>query len=162
MDNASANDVLARTLAQLLLKRYGIHFNCENARIRCIAHVINLVVQQILSELSEADNPALADYYKLWNKHLPFHYEPDDDDENCQFSAEAQAASESSEDVIDIDDASAAGSGSEAGDDLEDDADFDMDELNGYPGKTAVQKVCSIAQSLESLNTLNNLPCASS
>ena len=69
MDNASPNDVLARTLRVLLLKRYGIHFTPENGQIRCLAHVVNLIVQKILHELFEADDPALQDYYELFNKH---------------------------------------------------------------------------------------------
>ncbi|GJF00443.1 hypothetical protein PsYK624_167310 [Phanerochaete sordida] len=80
MDNASSNDVLARTLAALLLKRYGIQFSPENGQIRCIAHVVNLVVQQILHTLAEADDPALEDYYESY-KHEPFHYDLEDDDE---------------------------------------------------------------------------------
>lgn len=146
MDNASANDVLARTLAQLLLKRYGIHFNCENARVRCIAHVVNLVVQQILSELSEADDPALADYYALWNKHLPFHYDVDADDENCQFDAEV--ATGGAPDIINLDSAG-ADSGSEL-DDLENaaaDASFDADELKEFQGQTALKKVSNMISS---------------
>ena len=63
MDNASTNDVLAHTLGILLLKRYKIHFSPENGQIRCLAHVVNLVqvVQKILHELFEADDPALQD-----------------------------------------------------------------------------------------------------
>ncbi|TFY53765.1 hypothetical protein EVJ58_g9262 [Rhodofomes roseus] len=42
---------------------------------------LNKILQKILSELFEADDPELIDYYEH-NKHLPFHYNPDDDEEN--------------------------------------------------------------------------------
>jgi hypothetical protein len=45
-----------------------------------MAHVVNLIVQAILVELSEADDPEQDDYY-IPNKHIPFHYDPDDDEE---------------------------------------------------------------------------------
>lgn len=80
MDNASANDVLACTLARLLLQRYGIKFETKNAQIRCLAHVVNLVVQKILSALDEAEDPTDEDYYVL-NKFMDFHYDPADDEE---------------------------------------------------------------------------------
>ncbi len=88
MDNASTNDVLARTLARLLLKRYNIHFTPQNGQIRCLAHVVNLVVQKLLSELLGADDPALDDYYELW-KHLPIHFDVEEED---RAEAEAEAA----------------------------------------------------------------------
>lgn len=81
MDNASANDVLARTLSPLLQQRYGIHFVPENGQIRCLAHVANLVVQVLLKHLDEVpDDPQDDDYYEQ-SKGSPFHYDPDDDDE---------------------------------------------------------------------------------
>ncbi|KAH9855327.1 hypothetical protein C2E23DRAFT_724823, partial [Lenzites betulinus] len=132
MDNASANDVLARTLVQLLLKRYGLHFNCENARIRCIAHVVNLVVQKILSELAEADDPALADYYELWNKHLPFHYDPESDEENEQLDTEK---------AMDGDGADSAPESCSESDNDELNDDLDLDILDGSQGQTALKKV---------------------
>ncbi|KAI1797443.1 hypothetical protein LXA43DRAFT_877707 [Ganoderma leucocontextum] len=90
MDNASVNDALARELARLLLKRYGIAFVPTNAQIHCIAHVVNLVVQQILSNILDIDDPALADYYELYNKHLPFHYDLADDEDLNQWEAEGK------------------------------------------------------------------------
>lgn len=80
MDNASANTVLARTLSGLLMERYGIHFSPENGQIRCLAHVVNLVVQQILSALINADDPTVNDWYLL-HKFLPFHYDVEGDEE---------------------------------------------------------------------------------
>ncbi|KAM5534208.1 hypothetical protein V8D89_012115 [Ganoderma adspersum] len=92
MDNTSINDILTRTLGILLLKCYGIHFTQENGQIRCIVHVVNLVVQKFLSELFEAEDPMLHDYYEEWNKHLPFHYDPDTDEENQRFASEGLRA----------------------------------------------------------------------
>ncbi|THU91229.1 hypothetical protein K435DRAFT_572732, partial [Dendrothele bispora CBS 962.96] len=55
MDNASSCDTMAHALGLLLSKRYSIHFHPENNRIRCLAHVVNLVVQAILKALDEVD-----------------------------------------------------------------------------------------------------------
>ena len=92
MDNASTNDVLARTLARLLLKRYNITFAPQNAQIRCLAHVVNLVVQKIFSELLGVSDPALDDYYELW-KHLPVHFDVEAEDK-AEAEAEAQRRAE--------------------------------------------------------------------
>ena len=109
MDNASTNDILACTLSILLLKCYKIHFSPKNGQIHCLTHVVNLIVQKILHKLFEADDPALQDYYNLYNKHLPFHFDPDTNEENQCFQAEgakdeytdaqqAKATAESSKD----------------------------------------------------------------
>ena len=52
-----------------------------------MAHVVNLIVQAILAELNEADDPEQDDYY-IPNKHIPFHYDPDDDEEVQQMEDE--------------------------------------------------------------------------
>ncbi|EPS96490.1 hypothetical protein FOMPIDRAFT_48168 [Fomitopsis schrenkii] len=62
------------------MERYGIHFSPENGQIRCLAHVVNLVVQQILSALINADDPTVNDWYLL-HKFLPFHYDVEGDEE---------------------------------------------------------------------------------
>jgi len=49
--------------------------------------VVNLIVQALLAALNEADDPEKDDYY-IPNKHLPFHYDPDDDDEVQEMEAE--------------------------------------------------------------------------
>jgi hypothetical protein len=77
-DNASSCDVLARTVGIILLKRYHLGFHEENGRICCLAHVVNLVVQRILSSLGDADDPEKEDYF-LPNKHLPIHCDADQD-----------------------------------------------------------------------------------
>jgi hypothetical protein len=93
MDNASVCDVLARSAGVLLLQKYGLQFHPQNARIRCLAHVVNLVVQAILAELDEADDPEQEDYY-IPNKHIPFHYDLDDDEEVRQMENEADDSGE--------------------------------------------------------------------
>ncbi|KAH9912012.1 ribonuclease H-like domain-containing protein [Fomitopsis serialis] len=94
MDNASTNDVLARTLTGLLLEKYGIHFSPENGQIRCLAHVVNLVVQKILASIIDAEDPDENDWYLL-HKFLPFHYDLEDDDElNAMEEEEAAAMDE--------------------------------------------------------------------
>jgi hypothetical protein len=61
-----------------LREKFDIQFVPENSQIRCLAHIVNLVVQKLLSTLNEATDPDLEDYY-LRNKDLPFHYDPEDD-----------------------------------------------------------------------------------
>lgn len=98
MDNASANDVFARTLSPLLQQLYGIHFVPENGQIRCLAHVVNLVVQTFLKHLDEVpDSPQDDDYYEQ-NKSAPFHYNPDDDEELC--AMESEDARKNDEDAV--------------------------------------------------------------
>jgi hypothetical protein len=87
MDNASVCDVLARAAGIMLLKKYGLQFHPQNARICCLAHVVNLIVQCLLALLNEAEDPEMDDYY-IPNKHLPFHYDPDDDEEVQQMEGE--------------------------------------------------------------------------
>src|ERR1700683_3611977 len=87
MDNGSVCDVLARSAGVLLLQKYSLQFHAQNAQIRCMAHVVNLIVQAILAELNEADDPEQDDYY-IPNKHIPFHYDPDDDEEVQQMEDE--------------------------------------------------------------------------
>jgi len=97
MDNASVCDVLASSAGILLLQKYGIQFHAQNARIRCMAHVVNLIVQAILAELNEADDPEQDDYY-IPNKHIPFHYDPDDDEEVQQMENEEDNEEDGGED----------------------------------------------------------------
>ena len=62
-----------------------------------MAHVVNLIVQAILTELNEADNPEQDDYY-IPNKHIPFHYDPDDDEEVQQMESEEDGEEDGGED----------------------------------------------------------------
>ncbi|KAJ7660882.1 hypothetical protein DFH06DRAFT_988730, partial [Mycena polygramma] len=60
--------------------QFDIQFVPDNSQIRCLAHIVNLVVQKLLAALEEAADPDIEDYY-LPHKDLPFHYDPDDDPE---------------------------------------------------------------------------------
>ena len=59
------------TVAQILLAKYRIP-QSPNLHIRCICHVVNLVVQAILATLGKADDPDKVDYFTL-NKEQPLH-----------------------------------------------------------------------------------------
>ncbi|KAJ7796917.1 hypothetical protein B0H14DRAFT_2619494 [Mycena olivaceomarginata] len=61
LDNASANNVLLQALAWLLMSKFDIQFVPANSKIRCIAHVVNLVVQRLLAALDDAEDPDTAD-----------------------------------------------------------------------------------------------------
>lgn len=65
-------------MSRILREKFDIQFVPDNSQIRCLAHVVNLVVQKLLSMLDEADDPDVEDYY-IPNKDLPFHYDPKDD-----------------------------------------------------------------------------------
>ena len=87
-DNASANDVLVATVARCLLMRYGIPPS-DNFHIRCLAHVVNLIVQAILSALGEADNPDACDYYELNKKNTDaVHLDADADPDQVELDTE--------------------------------------------------------------------------
>ncbi|KAJ3831358.1 hypothetical protein F5878DRAFT_549656, partial [Lentinula raphanica] len=87
MDNASACDTLADALGKLLHDKYGIHFHSENNRIRCLAHVVNLVVQAILKALDEAESSDDVDYFLL-NKDQPIHYNEEEDEQLKEMEGE--------------------------------------------------------------------------
>jgi hypothetical protein len=55
--------------------------------IRCIAHVINLVVQALLAAMDEADDPAVVDYFTL-HRDAPIHYNIDEDQDQAALEAE--------------------------------------------------------------------------
>ncbi|KAJ7572408.1 hypothetical protein C8J56DRAFT_709855, partial [Mycena floridula] len=78
-DNASINNVLIATVSRCLLAKYGIPMN-DTIQIRCLCHVVNLVVQDILASLGEADDPDICDYHAI-NKDKPVHFDPDTDEE---------------------------------------------------------------------------------
>ena len=99
MDNAANCDTLAQYLGLLLWDKYKIHFHPENNRIRCLAHVVNLVVQAILKELDEAEAAELHDYY-LDNKDAPLHYDEDEDEDLMAMEAEMDVEVN---DVVNID-----------------------------------------------------------
>lgn len=105
-DNAAPNDVLIRVLSRILREKFDIQFVPENSQIRCLAHVVNLVVQKILATLNEADDPEVVDYY-LPNKDLPIHYSPDDDPnlrdlENEQFPSTPEEEDEEEDPELEV------------------------------------------------------------
>jgi len=86
-DNASVNDVIVATVGRCILARYGIPYT-PDMHIRCIAHVINLIVQAFLAALDEADNPDDIDYYEFM-KDLPIHYNVDEDQDQIALDNES-------------------------------------------------------------------------
>ncbi|KAJ3747488.1 hypothetical protein DFH05DRAFT_1393207, partial [Lentinula detonsa] len=86
-DNASVNDIVVATVARSILTRYGIEWN-PDGHIRCIAHVINLAVQDALASMDEADWSDNFDYFAL-NKDAPIHYDVEADEEQIAMEAEA-------------------------------------------------------------------------
>jgi len=80
------NDVLIATVSRILLARYGVP-ESPNHHIRCLCHVVNLVVQDILAALGEADDPDEYDYFLL-NKDQPFHLDIDTDPDQLALDGE--------------------------------------------------------------------------
>lgn len=89
MDNTSVNEVLATTLATLMLQHYQLKFIPENGYIHCLDHVISLVVQALMNALEEAKDPGVLDYHGP-NKKYPSHYSEDDDEALREFEAEIE------------------------------------------------------------------------
>ncbi len=58
-DNASNNDTFIRSL-EVTCSAEGIEFKAEKQHVRCLAHIINLAVQQALKSL-EAEGAATDD-----------------------------------------------------------------------------------------------------
>jgi len=78
--------MLIATVACILLAKYGI-LESTNLQIRCTCHVVNLVVQDILAALGEADDPDDIDYYLL-NKEQPFHLDINTDSDQVELDNE--------------------------------------------------------------------------
>ena len=63
-DNASNNDTFIRALSNTCAEE-GIAFNAENNHVRCLAHVMNLAAQLLLSTLKASavnENELLNNY----------------------------------------------------------------------------------------------------
>ncbi|KAH9017907.1 hypothetical protein EDB84DRAFT_1239632, partial [Lactarius hengduanensis] len=71
---------------------YGAPFHPDNSHIRCLAHVVNIVVQKILSVAKEVDDPEIQDYYERLNKQFPVHYDLGEDEELQDFENEDDSA----------------------------------------------------------------------
>lgn len=130
MDNAQVNYVMAQFLSKLLYELYGIHFSPDNQFIRCLAHVVNLIVQAILHFIDEADDPNIEDWF-IPNKNLPYHYRVEDDEEQKTMEAEAEDAELEEQDEL-IPDANDA-----------DNDDMDQIEIKAAAKSSPVQKVTS-------------------
>lgn len=93
------NDVVIATVSRILLAKYGIPPS-PNLHIRCMCHIVNLVVQAILAALGEADDPDKVDYYTL-NKEQPLHLDIDADPDQVELDKEVfqDDAEDDSDDV---------------------------------------------------------------
>ena len=78
--------MIIQTIAHICLAKYGI-LESPNLHIRCVCHIINLVMQTILAALGEADDPDDIDYYVL-NKEQSLHLDIDTDPEQCELDEE--------------------------------------------------------------------------
>lgn len=86
-DNASVDDTIVGFAARALLAKYGIPAN-PNLHVRCLCHVVNLVVQAILHELCEAEDPDEMDYFEVIGKQNPVHLDPQEDAEQKEMDRE--------------------------------------------------------------------------
>ncbi|KAJ3851045.1 hypothetical protein EV368DRAFT_83909 [Lentinula lateritia] len=99
-DNASVNNVLVATVARCVLACYGVEWN-PDGHIRCIAHVINLTVQDLLASMDEAEWSSNVNYYEL-NKDAPFHYSVDEDVKQIALEAEGDSEQVDGEEDVEI------------------------------------------------------------
>ncbi|KAH9011702.1 hypothetical protein EDB83DRAFT_2171948, partial [Lactarius deliciosus] len=83
------------------MELYGVPFHPNNSHIRCLAHVVNLVAQKILSVAKEVDDPEFQDYYEHLNKQFPVHYDPDSDEELRDFENEEDDETKAQSDLSD-------------------------------------------------------------
>src|ERR1700761_9287523 len=107
---------------------YGVPFHPNNSHIHCLAHVVNLVVQKMLSVAKEVDDPEFQDYYEHLNKQFPVHYDLDSDEELHDFESEE-------------DDGSKAQSNLDLSDGL---VDQESGEQDRFDGMGAIEKVCLV------------------
>ena len=139
LDNAATNTVLVATLTKLLNEKLEIPFNAENSQIRCLAHVVNLIVQKILAYIQEADDPDVVDYFKE-NGELPVHVDEDEDEEAITFEEE--------------------GAAEQKGNAMEDDSDDEETggELSGLNMDEVMADIRASAQNLSALKKVCEIP----
>jgi hypothetical protein len=80
---------------------YGIPFHPNNSHIHCLAHVVNLVIQKMLSVAKDDNDPDLQDYYESLDKQFPVHYNLDHDNELHDFENEDDDGSKAQGDLSD-------------------------------------------------------------
>ena len=130
LDNVSSNTVLSRIVGNKLMELYGVPFHPNNSHIRCLAHVVNLVVQKMLSVAKEVDDPEFQDYYEQLNKQFPVHYDLASDEELRDFESEEDDRSKAQ---VDLSDGL---------------VDQDSGEQDHFAGMGAIEKVRSICTTL--------------
>lgn len=67
-----------------------------------MAHVLNLIVQVMLASLDEARDPDEEDYF-VPNKHLPFHYDPNNDADLLELEQEQDDDENAKNDDLELD-----------------------------------------------------------
>ncbi len=75
MNNVFNNDIMMRAIAQNLKKVDGIHYDSVEHRLRCLDHIINLVVQIFLfdkhfnSDIDNTVNISFNEELKVFRKY---------------------------------------------------------------------------------------------
>ncbi|KAJ7830794.1 hypothetical protein B0H14DRAFT_3143399 [Mycena olivaceomarginata] len=130
-------------------EKFNIQFVPENSQIRCLAHVVNLVVQKILATFNEAEDPTNDDYY-AHNKDVPLHYDPEQDPDQLELDNEV-FSEPNTRDATDSGDEAANDSDSDGdadarGLDMEFDLDFlgeEAENLRNLTLRLMTIKICS-------------------
>ena len=90
-------------MARCLLAQYGIP-QSSNLHIQCLCHVVNLVVQAILYELGEAEDPEKNNYYAQ-NRDKLVHFDPSTNPDQAESdNKEFDDDSEEEEEPIEVED----------------------------------------------------------
>lgn len=95
-NNASVNDIIVEVAGHIILSKYSVPYTSD-MHIRCIVHVVNLVVQAILAAMNEADDPDDVDYFTLHKGSL-IHYNIDEDDNQAVLESESVSLEAESKD----------------------------------------------------------------
>ena len=73
-DNARNNDTALETISTLLRDTYDIDYNVSEHRLRCLGHIINLVVKQLLFNSSTLESDEMEYYGTLQKLHNIVHH----------------------------------------------------------------------------------------
>lgn len=120
------------------MERYGVPFHPNNSHIRCLAHVVNLVAQKVLSVAKEVDDPDFQDYYEQLNKQFPVHYDLDGDEDLRNFENEEDDGTKAQK--------------TDLGDDL---VDLECGEQDHFSEMGTIEKVMLVRSILSSSGLLN-------